>query len=115
MIRSLLRSRRALAALAAAALLAAVPLAAADKPAASPKPAAKAADTKAASPAPADLMDINTATVEQLMTLPGIGDAYAKKIVEHRPYKSKYELVSHKIIPNATYSKIRELIIAKQK
>jgi competence protein ComEA len=118
MIRSLLRSGRVLAVIAAA-TLAALPLAASAQGAAAktaPPASAKTAATPktAASPA-AELIDINTASVEQLMTLPGIGDVYAKKIVDARPYKSKYELVTRKIIPRSTYSKMRELVIAKQK
>ena len=72
-----------------------------------------AASTQATK-APAQLMDINTATKEQLMTLPGIGDAYAGKIIAGRPYKNKTELKSKKILPTATYNKIASLIIAKQ-
>jgi competence protein ComEA len=68
----------------------------------------------AAAKATTEKLDINSATVDQLKELPGIGDAYSQKIVDGRPYKTKLDLVHKKIIPQATYNKIKDMIIAKQ-
>jgi DNA uptake protein ComE-like DNA-binding protein len=74
------------------------------------EPSTSKGDTKSKT----ELIDINSATKQQLMTLPGIGDAYAQKIIDNHPYHGKNDLVQKNIIPKATYDKISGEIIAKQ-
>ena len=72
------------------------------------------APTRTAAPK-TELVDINSCTREELDALPGIGKAYSQKIIDGRPYANKRQLVTKKIIPEATYNKITDKIIAKQK
>jgi competence protein ComEA len=79
-------------------------------------PAPKAATESKMAPAPkAELLDINSATADQLDALPGIGKAYSAKIIAGRPYKGKDDLVNKDIVPQKTYDGIKDKIIAKQK
>jgi competence protein ComEA len=76
--------------------------------ASNPQPASTTA------PQASKLIDINSAPKADLMKLPGIGDAYADKIIKGRQYFKKDQLVSKNIIPQATYDKIKDLIVANR-
>ncbi|MDO8397377.1 MAG: helix-hairpin-helix domain-containing protein [Bradyrhizobium sp.] len=92
------------------------PAAKSDSKMAPAAPAKAPATESKMAPAPkVELLDINTATADQLAELPGIGKAYSAKIVAGRPYKGKDDLVNKDIVPQKTYDGIKDKIIAKQK
>jgi|SRR5689334_22907702 len=81
----------------------------------STKAASKTAPASKPATASGDLIDINSASAAELDALPGIGQAYADRIIKNRPYRGKNELRDKKIIPGPTYEKIKDRIIARQK
>ena len=78
------------------------------------KPAAPPATITTTSKPAQPVLDLNTASKDDLMTLPGIGDAYAAKIMAGRPYTAKNQLTQKNIIPEAAYEKIKNRVIARQ-
>ncbi len=77
-------------------------------------PDSASAATHPAKASSKQLLDLNSATKDQLEALPGIGDVYAQKIIDNRPYKAKTDLVRKKVLPQNVYNKISALVIAKQ-
>jgi competence protein ComEA len=85
------------------------------EPAGKAKAAQQSTKAKSAKPKAPVLVDINSAKAAQLKTLPGIDDAQAEKIIAGRPYRTKAELVTRKVIPHGVYEGLKRNIIAKQK
>jgi competence protein ComEA len=73
---------------------------------------AASSSTSSSKTSKSQLVDVNSATKEQLDALPGIGAAYSQKIVDGRPYNSKRDLLTRKIVPQSTYDGIQDKIIA---
>ncbi len=105
-------SRRFLLTLALAALAS---LSWGQSPAPAPKGVNTTAPATASAAAPAKPVDINAASMGELKSIPGIGDAYANKIMGGRPYKNKAQLKTRNILPDAVYEKVKDRIVAKQK
>lgn len=93
---------------------------AADKAASAPATSSKASQASQAKPAakkpppPAKLVDINSASKEELKSLPGIGDAEAERIIKARPYPSKAKLGADKVISDQLYAGLQGKIVAAQ-
>lgn len=83
--------------------------------ASSAKPAKSASSASSASASSGPQIDINSASMAELKSIPGIGDAYANKIIAGRPYKSKAQLKSRNILPARVYDQAKDHIVAKQK
>lgn len=101
---------------AAALLIVALPMLQAQTPSKSTQSAtaAKAQAAQKNTAESGDKLDINTATADQLKTFSGIGDAYAKRIIDGRPYAQKTQLATRGILPQATYDKIKDKIVASR-
>ena len=114
-----MRAARYLGAIGLSIVLALPALAQTTSPAKSPSaPAATAPSTTPNAPKAqptGELLDINSASAEDLDKLPGVGPARAKAIISHRPYFGKDDLVNKKIIPSNVYAQIKDKIIARQK
>src|SRR6516164_5523367 len=114
-----MRAARYMGAIGLSIVLALPALAQTTSPAKSPSaPAATAPSTTPNAPKAqptGELLDINSASPEELDKLPGVGPARAKAIIAHRPYFGKDDLVNKKIIPSNVYAQIKDKIIARQK
>ena len=62
-----------------------------------------------------NLIDINSASADELKSLPGIGDDYCAAIINNRPFENKRQLVTRNVLPQATYDRISERIVVRQK
>jgi DNA uptake protein ComE-like DNA-binding protein len=100
--------------LTAAALALALPCCCHPRPAANSSSPERAAFPDSGPKTSTVLVDINTATTQELMALPGIGQAYSARIIKGRPYRAKNELLQKDILPQSVYEKVKDLIVARR-
>jgi len=72
----------------------------------------KASKTSANAPAPEARIDINHASMDELLKVPGLGRGWARRIVRFRPYRTKQDLLDKGVVSSEVYDRIKDFVIA---